>query len=141
MIAALRRLARTLTTSWAGMRITARYLAPGTEVTRQYPEEPAVAFERTRGRLALEPEACIGCGICVRTCPIECIAMEAVRRDTGKGKRPVRFVVRMERCMFCGLCVEACPTRALRHTARCDFAAWDPADLAPDLAAEAGGTA
>jgi pyruvate formate lyase activating enzyme len=44
---------------------------------------------------------CIGCKICVDTCPNGCLAM------TGAG-----LVIDHQRCEACGLCVEACPSGA-----------------------------
>jgi ferredoxin len=45
---------------------------------------------------------CIACGICVRTCPVNAIAIEnnLARIDHGK-------------CIVCGLCVKKCPTDAI----------------------------
>jgi nitroreductase/NAD-dependent dihydropyrimidine dehydrogenase PreA subunit len=51
----------------------------------------------------IDPEACIGCGECVRVCPSQTIAM----RD-GKA------VVTGERSLGCGHCAAVCPVEAVR---------------------------
>ena len=38
-------------------------------ITKNYPEEPAVYPERTRGRIVIDIDQCISCGLCVRNCP------------------------------------------------------------------------
>ena len=52
----------------------------------------------------IEDEACIKCGLCVRTCPSDAIIWE------GKTKSP--FIVKNE-CLLCGKCKEACPTDSI----------------------------
>lgn len=45
--------------------------------------------------------ACVGCGICKKACPQQCI-------DAGTPYR-----IRQENCLHCGLCFESCPQRAI----------------------------
>ncbi len=122
-------------TTVKGMRITGKYLRPGTEVTHVYPERPAVVFERTRGRLQVSMEQCIACMLCAKACPVECIVIQAEKKPDGKGKRPTRFAIDSSRCMFCGLCVEACPTQAIRHTGKCEFSSYTLEELKMEWAA------
>ncbi len=130
---ALKQLKDTLCTSFAGMRITGRYLRPGTEVTRLYPEAPAVVFDRTRGRLNVDMDKCTACTLCAKACPVQCIDITGEKKLQGKGKRAARFIIDFSRCMFCGLCVEACHFAAIRHTGKCDFSSYVREDLIVDF--------
>ena len=47
------------------------------------------------------PDKCQGCGICIRSCPIEAIA---------GGKRMVH-VIDQDKCIKCGTCLDVCPER------------------------------
>ena len=129
----LKHLRDALRTSMTGMRITGRYFRPGTEVTRQYPDEPPLVFERTRGRLDVSMDRCTACLLCAKTCPADCITLETERKLEGKGRRAAVFTVDMSRCLFCGLCVEACPTGAIFHTGKCDFSAYTLEELIVDF--------
>lgn len=46
-------------------------------------------------------DACIGCGLCVRNCPQQCI------------KKRTPYLIRQEHCLHCGLCAENCPVQAI----------------------------
>ncbi len=52
----------------------------------------------------VNPDACIGCGICILSCP-EPMAIRL--REDGK------IEIDPKRCKACYLCVEACPKKAL----------------------------
>lgn len=53
----------------------------------------------------IDPELCNGCGICVKTCPIDVIRMDE------RGKKAV--IKYPEDCMVCGWCAEDCPEQAI----------------------------
>jgi len=52
----------------------------------------------------IDPEACTGCGVCVKNCPQECI--------TGEKKKP--HVIDESLCIRCGMCLESCRFEAVK---------------------------
>lgn len=48
-------------------------------------------------------EACIACGSCVDSCPVQAIS-------EGSGK----YVIAADKCIDCGACVEQCPVEAIK---------------------------
>lgn len=53
--------------------------------------------------LALDPEACLGCGLCSRVCPHGVLAMKDGRAT----------LVDRDGCMECGACAMNCPSGAV----------------------------
>ena len=107
-------------------------------VTLQYPKEAVPTPEIARYRLYNDIDDCIGCGQCVRACPIECIAMETIKvtkddldlcgkTSNGQQKRfwvPL-FDIDVAKCMTCGICASVCPTECLFHTTVSDFSEFN----------------
>lgn len=81
-------------------------------------------------RIALIPENCTSCMLCVRECPTWCISLAAHQELVGDpvARRPRtvnvldEFTIDWGLCMYCGICVEVCPFDAL---------AWRPDPVAP----------
>ena len=70
-----------------GMKITFKHLFTPS-VTIQYPEVKIPLPERSRNRLYVNIDDCIGCDQCARACPVSCIEIETVKsvpdEDLGK---------------------------------------------------------
>ncbi len=54
---------------------------------------------------SIDQTKCTGCGICVETCPID-----TLRMDAGTGKA---FIAYPEECMTCFVCEMNCPAGAV----------------------------
>jgi formate hydrogenlyase subunit 6/NADH:ubiquinone oxidoreductase subunit I len=123
-------------TTAKGMRITARYgVDPKEEVTLQYPEERWEIPKDYRGFLHNDIKTCTSCTMCVKTCPVDCISLEAVR---GADKKMVlaSYDINIGRCMYCGLCVEVCPPKSLKHTSGYEMASVARGELILHFIAE-----
>jgi len=55
------------------------------------------------------PKKCIGCTICARVCPVNCIHTT----DEVVGKNKKLHVIDQEECVKCGACLPKCPTKAI----------------------------
>jgi NADH-quinone oxidoreductase subunit I len=118
-----------------GMRITWRHLFVK-KVTLHYPEERWQLPPKSRMRLFMKYEDCIGCGQCARACPVQCIYIKADKRDpkatpifaaNGQGiKLDVAvFDIDMSLCCYCNLCTYPCPTDCIYMTPEYEFASTD----------------
>jgi NADH-quinone oxidoreductase subunit I len=89
-------------------------------VTAQYPKEHLPLMERQVGFPALTWDAdvgepyCVGCMVCVRMCPTQCMSGTMMDNPLhAEGKSPRRkmieeFEINLGRCILCGICVEVC---------------------------------
>jgi len=55
--------------------------------------------------IKVDEDACVGCGLCVKDCP-----MEVLQLQNG-----VCYPAHPENCMGCLSCHEICPAQALEH--------------------------
>lgn len=94
-----------------GLKVTLRALFSKKE-TVSYPTERRRLYPRVRGSLLIDGPRCIGCGLCVRTCPNGVLRIKTAGK--GKQRRLLRYEFDVEYCLFCGFCVDVCPTKALR---------------------------
>ncbi|WP_028319130.1 RnfABCDGE type electron transport complex subunit B [Desulfobulbus elongatus] len=69
----------------------------------------------------INPDKCVSCGVCVRTCPKKIIELQTLKarvtvpcssQDLGKDVKAVCAVG----CIGCKLCVKACPAQAVSYT-------------------------
>ncbi len=65
-------------------------------------EKPVELFA-TNYVIKIDEEACSGCGLCVKRCPMEAL--------TREGKK---IIINNDRCIGCGVCAVKCPTKAAR---------------------------
>ena len=118
-----------------GMRITWRHLFTR-KVTLHYPEEKWQLPPRSRMRLFMKYEDCIGCGQCVRACPVACIYLKAEKRAPAApaiyaaNGQPIKldvhvFDIDMSLCCYCNLCTYPCPTDCIYMTPEYEFATTD----------------
>jgi formate hydrogenlyase subunit 6/NADH:ubiquinone oxidoreductase subunit I len=122
-------------TTLIGMRITWRHLFTRS-ATLQYPEEKWQLPPKSRMRLFMKYEDCIGCGQCVRACPVSCIYLKADKRDPKTAAifaadgTPIKldvkvFDIDMSLCCYCNLCTYPCPTNCIYMTPEYEFAATE----------------
>jgi formate hydrogenlyase subunit 6/NADH:ubiquinone oxidoreductase subunit I len=144
---------KSVSTLWAGLRITFRHLvnarhsqrpmiisskgyfdqSPGIS-TIQYPYEMQPVPDNGRYRLHNEIDDCIVCDKCAKVCPVNCITIEPIKAieefgktSDGTSKRiyAATFDIDMGKCCFCGLCTTVCPTECLTMTKVYDFSVFD----------------
>ncbi len=73
-------------------------------VTERYPYVPKQFPAGTRGKLHIDIDKCIFCGICQRRCPTSAITV----------KKEIRtWTIDRLRCVSCNCCVEVCPKKCL----------------------------
>lgn len=133
-------------TLWDGMRVTMGHFVrkKRLNVTLQYPHEKwpiperHIGFEEEkynviRSRLHVDIDDCIGCVLCSRACPVDCIKIDTVKlpKDTKMGSLPgstqtsttssgspkrllvARFDIDLAECMYCNLCTYPCPEQCI----------------------------
>lgn len=72
--------------------------------TRLYPAEKRTLPQGTRGRLTINIDTCVMCGICQKKCPTDAIRVE---------REAKRWSLDRLSCISCGYCVEVCPKDSL----------------------------
>jgi formate hydrogenlyase subunit 6/NADH:ubiquinone oxidoreductase subunit I len=122
-----------VTTILDGMAVTGSHLVRQPS-TIQYPDRIEIPVKDTlpfryRGILAVDVEICTACMACERACPIDCIAIDAVKDKEAGGLVLQRFEIDIIKCMHCGLCSEPCPTGAIHHTTEFEAATFDIGEL------------
>ncbi len=72
--------------------------------TVKYPFGPREYFKGTRGKITVQIDQCIFCGICQRKCPTHALSVD---------KAVKKWTIRRGQCIVCGACVEVCPKKCL----------------------------
>ncbi len=124
---------------FTGMGVTIRHLFQPS-VTERYPEEKIELPKGARAKLYVNIDDCIGCSLCERACPVNCITIEKVKatKDVDLGKtstgNPKRFWITdfeidMAKCMYCDLCVYPCPTECIYMIPDYEYSEYDRQNL------------
>jgi NADH-quinone oxidoreductase chain I len=130
---------RTVSSAMIGMRVTIKQMISPT-VTLQYPHVKKPMPERVRNRLYMNFDDCIGCELCAKACPVDCIDIEVLKApptvdlgttSTGQKKRiyVTKFDIDIAKCCYCALCVYPCPTECLKMTDVYEFSEYDRHNL------------
>jgi len=72
--------------------------------TLMYPFKPQKFFANTRGKITIDIDTCIFCGICAKKCPSDAITVDKAGRT---------WEIDNLKCIYCISCVEACPKKSL----------------------------
>jgi ech hydrogenase subunit F len=70
-----------------------------------YPFKQKEKFERTRGKISININDCIFCGICEKRCPTG-----AIKVDKAKASWSIERL----QCIQCNYCNEVCPKKCLK---------------------------
>ena len=76
--------------------------------TEAFPLAPAPTPDRFRGRVSINPDLCVGCGICKHVCTGGAINISPSDDKTG-----YHYTVWYNSCCLCGSCRYYCPTNAI----------------------------
>ncbi|MDR2155829.1 MAG: electron transport complex subunit RsxB [Burkholderiaceae bacterium] len=86
--------------------------------------DPQCGIEEPRGVAWIDETWCIGCTLCIKACPVDCIV--------GSNKR--MHTVIESQCTGCALCLPACPLDCIvmenTDGSRTGWAAWSPEQAA-----------
>lgn len=139
MVHVLKKSWTTFKTIFTGMGVTMRHLMQPS-VTLRYPDERDELPLGARSKLYVDIDDCIGCKLCERACPVDCIAIETVqatkdedlgKTSTGNPKRfwITNFNIDMSKCMYCDMCVPPCPTECITMVPEYEYSEYDRNNL------------
>jgi formate hydrogenlyase subunit 6/NADH:ubiquinone oxidoreductase subunit I len=76
---------------------------PATKKSFTKVNEFVAVSENYRGKIQLDTDLCIGCLLCIRTCPTGAISPIENKK----------VHIQIEKCIFCGQCKDNCPKKAI----------------------------
>lgn len=91
-----------------------------------YPFVPSEAAPNYRGRIAYDPNKCIGCGMCVRVCAGKAITLT---RTPVEGGENITLTFDLGSCTFCNTCADFCNESAITLTSDYHMIATREEDL------------
>lgn len=91
-----------------------------------YPVVPKEAAPRYRGRIAYDPEKCIGCGMCERVCSGNAITRTVEKTEEGD---KITLTFNLGSCTFCATCADFCTHHAIEFTGDYHMVATKEEDL------------
>jgi formate hydrogenlyase subunit 6/NADH:ubiquinone oxidoreductase subunit I len=83
--------------------LSSLFRKPNTKKSFTKANEFVAVTQSYRGKLQLDTTLCIGCLLCIRTCPTGAIS-------TAENKK---VNIQIDKCIFCGQCKENCPKKAI----------------------------
>lgn len=83
--------------------------------TRMYPLEKREPFKSTRGKLNIDIDTCIFCGICSKKCPADAIVVNRAEKS---------WEVDPFKCVMCSVCCDACPKKSIETLEEYSSAAY-----------------
>ena len=114
-------------------------------VTAQYPKTHLPVQDRFMGFPALtwdedvgEPY-CVGCMVCIRECPTQCMSATMVDNPLFADKQSKRrkivgdFEINLGRCIICGICVDVCNFEAILMSHEHEISTYGRYDRRADL--------
>jgi formate hydrogenlyase subunit 6/NADH:ubiquinone oxidoreductase subunit I len=91
--------------------------------TNLYPYEKLEMADKMRGKIKFDPQACVGCKLCMRDCPSGAISIEKT------GDKQFEAKINLGKCIYCAQCVDSCLKKALEFTRDIELAVLDAEKL------------
>jgi electron transport complex protein RnfB len=80
--------------------------------TALYKLKHAGSLTPSNYRVRTDPGMCLGCGLCVKRCPMKALRLE--NHPDATNKKGAAAVLDPEMCIGCGVCVYKCKSQSLK---------------------------